>query len=226
MLFISFCNKLSTKYLDKYNWSLNWLYTWFLLILKNQCLTGFWVDTNGAGLLTLLWQMVSLALIVSVSAVRAFVLFNLCVCNRSFDQTRPTALEARTIVRLIRPDPPHSRREQSFVWSDQTYRTRGENNCSFDQTRPTILEARTIVRLIRRDLPHSRREHSFVSSDQTYHTRGENNHSFRQTRPTALEARTLIITLWFVYLHGIRFVSFLILLTYFHCILSLSVARK
>ena len=132
MLFISFCNKLSTKYLDKYNWSLNWLYTWFLLILKNQCLTGFWVDTNGAGLLTLLWQMVSLALIVSVSAVRAFVLLNLCVCNRSFDQTRPTALEART----------------------------------------------------------------------------------------------LIITLWFVYLHGIRFVSFLILLTYFHCILSLSVARK
>ena len=117
---------MSTKYLNKYNWSLNWLYTWFLLILKKQCLTGFWVDTNGAGFLTLLWQMVSLALIVSVSAIRAFVLFNLCVCNRSFDQTRPTTLEARTIVRLIRPDLPHSRREQSFVWSDETYRTRGE----------------------------------------------------------------------------------------------------
>ena len=150
MLFISFCNKLSTKYLDKYNWSLNWLYTWFLLILKNQCLTGFWVDTNGAGLLTLLWQMVSLALIVSVSAVRAFVLFNLCVCNRSFDQNRPTALEARTIVRLIRPDPPHSRREQSFVWSDQTYRTRGENNHSLKNTIERVHEVYTILPTLNR----------------------------------------------------------------------------
>ena len=195
MLFISFCNKLSTKYLDKYNWSLNWLYTWFLLILKNQCLTGFWVDTNGAGLLTLLWQMVSLALIVSVSAVRAFVLFNLCVCNRSFDQNRPTALEARTIVRLIRPDLPHSRREQLFVWSDQTYHTRGENNRSFDQTRPTALEARALVRFIRPDLPHSRREHSFVSSDQTYRTRGENNHSLKNTIERVHEVYTILPTL-------------------------------
>jgi hypothetical protein len=181
--------------LDKYNWSLNWLYTWFLLILKNQCLTGFWVDTNGAGLLTLLWQMVSLALIVSVSAVRAFVLFNLCVCNRSFDQNRPTALEARTIVRLIRPDLPHSRREQLFVWSDQTYHTRGENNRSFDQTRPTALEARTLVRFIRPDLPHSRREHSFVSSDQTYRTRGENNHSLKNTIERVHEVYTILPTL-------------------------------
>jgi hypothetical protein len=68
-------------------------------------------------------------------------------------------------------------REQSFVWSDQTYRTRGENNSSFDQTRPNALEARTIVRLIRPDLPHSRREQSFVWSDQTYRTRGKNNAS-------------------------------------------------